>query len=53
MTTRSSTSETAHLGKSEGTRLGMRFDPAWIYAFDPETGRTVAQALGSERGERS
>jgi multiple sugar transport system ATP-binding protein len=53
VTTRSSTTETAHLGKIEGTRLGTRFDPAWIYLFDPENGRTVAQALGSQRGTRA
>jgi multiple sugar transport system ATP-binding protein len=53
VTTRSSTTETARLGKVEGTRLGARFDPGWIYLFDPETGNTVAQALGSERGARA
>ena len=53
VTTRSSTTETAHLGKSEGTRLGVRFDPAWIYLFDPGSGRTVAQALGSQRMGRA
>ena len=53
ITTRSSTTETAHLGKSEGTRLAIRLDPAWIYLFDPQTGRTVAQAPASERGART
>lgn len=47
VTTRSSTDETAHLGKSEGTRLAMRFDPAWLYVFDPEDGRTIAFAAAS------
>lgn len=50
VTTRTSTTETAHLGKAEGTRLAMRFDPEWVYLFDPETGQTVAQALASRRG---
>lgn len=53
VTTRSSTTETAHLDKTEGTNLGVRFDASWIYLFDPETGNTVAQALGSQRGEVS
>ena len=48
MTTRTSTTATAHLGKAEGTRLVMRFDPAWIYLFDPEAGDTVAQAAASQ-----
>jgi multiple sugar transport system ATP-binding protein len=52
VTTRTSTTESAHLGKTEGTQLAMRFDPAWIYLFDPETGRTVAQAAASDRGAR-
>lgn len=53
VTTRTSTTETAHLGKTEGTRLAMRFDPAWLYLFDPETGETVAQAAASDRGARA
>jgi len=53
VTTRTSTTATAHLGKAEGTRLAMRFDPAWIYLFDPETGETVAQAAASHRGARA
>lgn len=53
VTTRTSTTDTAHLGKTEGTALGMRFDPAWIYLFDPETGQTLAQAAGSERRGRA
>jgi multiple sugar transport system ATP-binding protein len=47
VTTRSSTTQTAHLGKTEGTRLAMRLDPNWIYLFDPDSGRTIAQAAGS------
>jgi len=47
VTTRSSTSETAHLGKIEGTRLAMGIDPAWIYVFDPQDGRTIAFAAAS------
>jgi len=53
VTTRNSTTDTAHLGKTEGTRLAMHFDPAWVYLFDPGTGRTVAQAAASNRGSRS
>jgi multiple sugar transport system ATP-binding protein len=53
VTTRTSTTESAHLGKTEGTRLAMRFDPAWIYLFDPETGKTVAQAAASAREARA
>jgi multiple sugar transport system ATP-binding protein len=53
VTTRTSTTETAHLGKTEGTRLAMCFDPEWIYLFDPETGQTVAQAAASSRGTRT
>jgi multiple sugar transport system ATP-binding protein len=52
VTTRSSTTETAHLGKTEGTQLAMRFDPSWIYLFDPDSGRTVVQAAGSRPGAR-
>ncbi len=47
VTTRTSTTETAHLGKTEGTRLAMRFDPNWIYLFDPDDGRTIAYAAAS------
>ncbi|MFO1067643.1 MAG: ABC transporter ATP-binding protein [Geminicoccaceae bacterium] len=52
VTTRTSTTESAHLGKSEGTQLAMRFDPSWLYLFDPDSGRTVAQAAGSRAGAR-
>jgi multiple sugar transport system ATP-binding protein len=48
VTTRSSTTETAHLGKQEGTRIAMHFDPNWIYLFDPENGRTIGYAVASE-----
>lgn len=48
VTTRSSTTETAHLSKQEGSSLAVRFDPNWIYLFDPATGRTIAQAAGSD-----
>jgi len=47
VTTRTSTDETAHLKKAEGTCLAMRFDPAWMYIFDPENGRTIAFAAAS------
>lgn len=53
VTTRTSTTESAHLGKTEGTRLAIRFDPAWVYLFDAETGQTVAQAAASERRSRA
>jgi multiple sugar transport system ATP-binding protein len=52
VTSRNSTTETAHLSKTEGSRLAMRFDANWLYAFDPESGNTIAQALAaSENGE--
>jgi len=53
VTTRTSTTESAHLGKTEGTRLAMRFDPAWVYLFDPGTGHTLAQAAASGREARA
>jgi hypothetical protein len=31
----------------------VRFDPAWIYLFDPGSGRTAAQALGSQQMGRA
>jgi multiple sugar transport system ATP-binding protein len=52
VTTRNSTTETAALGKQEGTSLAMRFDPNWIYLFDRDSGRTIAHAAASA-GERS
>jgi multiple sugar transport system ATP-binding protein len=48
VTTRTSTTDTAHLSKAEGSSLAARFDPNWIYLFDPATGRTIAQAAGSD-----
>jgi multiple sugar transport system ATP-binding protein len=47
VTSRNSTTETADLAKTEGSRLAMRFDPNWLYAFDPETKRTIAHALAA------
>jgi multiple sugar transport system ATP-binding protein len=52
VTSRNSTTETAHLSKVEGSRLAMRLDANWLYAFDPESGFTIAQALAAgETGE--
>lgn len=48
ITTRSSTTETAHLAKGEGSRLYAGFDPNWIYLFEPGSGRTIAQAAASQ-----
>lgn len=53
VTTRNSTTETAGLGKAEGTRLAMRFDPAWITLFDAQTGRTIAHAAASHTDMRT
>ena len=53
VTTRNSTTETARLGKQEGTALAMRFDPNWIYLFDAESGLTIAHAASSSIGDRS
>lgn len=50
LVTRNSTNETRHLGKDEGTVLGMRIDPTWVYFFDPADGRTIAPAAGSRFG---
>ncbi|WDZ79072.1 ABC transporter ATP-binding protein (plasmid) [Ensifer adhaerens] len=47
VTTRSSTTETAHLAKEEGSRLYAGFDPNWIYLFERGSGRTIAQAAAS------
>ena len=47
VTTRSSTTQTAHLGKDEGCRLAAQFDPDWIYVFDAKTGQTLAHAHSS------
>jgi len=51
--TRNSTTATAGLGKREGTSLAMRFDPNWIYLFDPEDGRTIAFAAASRIARRA
>lgn len=48
VTTRSSTTETAHLAKDEGSRLYAGFDPNWIYLFERSSGRTIAQAAASQ-----
>ncbi|MBD9625048.1 ABC transporter ATP-binding protein [Ensifer sp. ENS06] len=48
VTTRSSTTDTAHLAKAEGSRLYAGFDPNWIYLFEPGSGRTIAQAAASQ-----
>lgn len=47
ITTRTSTTETAHLGKAEGTGFFLRFDPAWLYLFDKTNGETLAHAAAS------
>ncbi|MDE3876956.1 ABC transporter ATP-binding protein [Sinorhizobium meliloti] len=47
VTTRSSTTETAHLAKEEGSRLYAGFDVNWIYLFEPGSCRTIAQAAAS------
>jgi multiple sugar transport system ATP-binding protein len=47
ITTRNSTTETAHLRKREGSSLAMHFHPQWLYMFDPADGRTLAQAAAS------
>ncbi len=48
VTTRSSTTQTAHLAKHEGSRLFAGFDPKWIYLFETGAGRTIAQAAASQ-----
>ena len=47
VTTRTSTTDSAHLSKKEGTALFLGVSPNWIYLFDPESGRTIAQAKSS------
>lgn len=47
ITTRTSTTDTAHLGKTEGTDFFLRFDPTWLYLFEKTTGATVAYASAS------
>lgn len=48
LTTRTSTTGSAHFNKQEGAVYGVRFDPAWLYLFDKSTGQTVAYAAASE-----
>lgn len=48
ITTRTSTTETAHLGKTEGTGFFLRFDPSWLHLFDKEGGQTLAYAAATE-----
>jgi multiple sugar transport system ATP-binding protein len=50
VTTRSSTTGTASLGKEVGTCLAMRFNPDWICLFEPGDGRTIAYAAASRGG---
>jgi multiple sugar transport system ATP-binding protein len=47
LTTRNPTAETVALAKEEGTPMAIGFDPRWIYLFDAQTGRTIAQAAAS------
>lgn len=51
ITTRTSTTETAHLGKEEGTGFFLRFDPSWLYLFDKTSGQTLAYAAASQGTE--
>ena len=51
VTTRTSTTDTAHLGKDHGTPLAAHIDPNWIYLFDKQTGHTIAQAAASRTDE--
>ncbi|HET7716864.1 MAG TPA: ABC transporter ATP-binding protein [Bauldia sp.] len=37
----------ARFARSEGSRYFLRFDPAWLYLFDGESGWTLAHAVGS------
>jgi ABC-type sugar transport systems, ATPase components len=47
LTVRTSASGMAGLPTREGAPLALGFDPRWIYLFDGETGKTVAQARAS------
>lgn len=47
ITTRNATTETRGLAAQEGACLALRFDPNWIYLFDPVDGRTIAHAAAS------
>ncbi|MEX0347406.1 MAG: ABC transporter ATP-binding protein [Rhizobiaceae bacterium] len=44
VTTRTSTSETAHFRKDEGAPFSLCFDPQWIYLFNRSTGEAIAHA---------
>jgi multiple sugar transport system ATP-binding protein len=44
ITVRSPVSALPAAALSEGRRLAMRFNPDWVYLFDPSDGRTLAQA---------
>lgn len=47
LTTRNPTAETVALARDEGSPMAIGFDPRWIYLFDAQTGRTIAQAAAS------
>ena len=47
VTTRTSTTDSAHFDKSEGASFALRFDPNWLYLFDRKSGDTVAYAAAS------
>jgi len=47
LTTRNPTAETVALARAEGSSMAIGFDPRWIYLFDAQTGRTIAQAAAS------
>jgi multiple sugar transport system ATP-binding protein len=51
ITTRSSTDETASHSKEFGAPFHLGLDPNWIYLFDPQDGRTLAQAASSSEEE--
>jgi multiple sugar transport system ATP-binding protein len=48
LTTRTSTTESAHFDKTEGTDFALGFDPGWLYLFDAATGQTLAFGSQSE-----
>ncbi|WP_136443731.1 ABC transporter ATP-binding protein [Pacificoceanicola onchidii] len=50
LTTRTSTNETAHFDKTEGTDYAIGFDPGWLYLFDSNTGKTLAFGSQSDTG---
>jgi multiple sugar transport system ATP-binding protein len=51
LTTCSSTTETAYVAREPGCELAAGLDPNWLYMFDAETGRTIAQAYSSIHAE--